>query len=627
MNALAVPLVVVGLACAVSGAMLWWRKAAVVSATLLIASGIAQVCAAVLDAAGHDEAVATLGTLAVSLFLVLALAAYPTLRWRHPVDFVGLVVLAGCGLVGTLWPESRDIEGLVQGTALLAYLWWRIEISSGRERRVTVGLATVVAVCSLTFAVLVFATDGWSESGVFASVFVVIGPAMYIGATLPDRLDVRAFAVSGVVLGVAVATYMALFVMAIALFDAVGVSEPSLGTTALVGGIIAVTFAPIQSAMRGVVEELLFGVRLDPLGAASAVAGTLGDDPVRALRAIRESLNLPYAALLVDGSEVAVSGAEPAMTRTLDLDGVGTLVVGLRQGDQRLTGSDEQVLRLTVPLLAQTLRARALAAEVQASRGQTIAAVEDERRRLRRDLHDGLGPRLSGVAFTSDAARNLVRTDPTAAEQMLDQLRADTGIAIEEIRRMVYAMRPPALDELGLVPALRQQAVGLRNHHGGPGGGERHRLRAARATGSGRGRRLPDRHRGTHQHRPPQRQPLGGGPARRRRLGSATGGDRPRHGRTVAGRGGAVLDARARRRARRLPRSRTGPRGREGGRAPTPVSRRLGFGSGPGSGSGSGSGSGDLCRGETPAAAPLRLQHVLAGKACTWLIEGRPSEG
>ena len=124
------------------------------------------------------------------------------------------------------------------------------------------------------------------------------------------------------------------------------------------------------------------------------------------------------------------------------------------------------MLRLTVPLLAQTLRARALAAELVESRGQTIAAVEEERRRLRRELHDGLGPRLSGVAFTSDAARNLIRTDPAAAEEMLAQLRADTVIAIEEIRRMVYAMRPPALDELGLVPALRQQAVGLRNKDG-----------------------------------------------------------------------------------------------------------------------------------------------------------------
>jgi signal transduction histidine kinase len=114
------------------------------------------------------------------------------------------------------------------------------------------------------------------------------------------------------------------------------------------------------------------------------------------------------------------------------------------------------------------LRARALAKQLMESRGQTIAAVEEERRRLRRELHDGLGPRLSGVAFTSDAARNLIRTDPAAAEEMVSQLRADTVIAIEEIRRMVYAMRPPALDELGLVPALRQQAIGLRNRDGNP---------------------------------------------------------------------------------------------------------------------------------------------------------------
>ena len=143
-------------------------------------------------------------------------------------------------------------------------------------------------------------------------------------------------------------------------------------------------------------------------------------------------------------------------------------MVGLRPGDLAFSPGDEQVLRLTVPLLAQTLRARALAEDLIESRGQTIAAVEEERRRLRRELHDGLGPRLSGVAFTSDAARNLIRTDPDAAADMVAQLRADTVAAIEEIRRMVYAMRPPALDELGLVPALRQQAVGLRNRDGEP---------------------------------------------------------------------------------------------------------------------------------------------------------------
>ena len=146
----------------------------------------------------------------------------------------------------------------------------------------------------------------------------------------------------------------------------------------------------------------------------------------------------------------------------------GELVVGLRPGDLTFSSDDEHVLRLTVPLLAQTLRARALAADLQESRGQTITAIEEERRRLRRDLHDGLGPRLSGIAFTSDAARNLIRSDPAGADELLRTLRAETVTAIEDIRRLVYAMRPPALDELGLVPALRQQAAGLQTVDGGP---------------------------------------------------------------------------------------------------------------------------------------------------------------
>ncbi len=221
--------------------------------------------------------------------------------------------------------------------------------------------------------------------------------------------------------------------------------------------------------LRGVVDELLFGERPDPLGAASAVAGRIGADPVVALRAIREALVVPYAAVLVDGVTARrVRHRDHPHPHPRPRRRRVELVVGLRPGDLSFSAGDEQVLRLTVPLLAQTLRARALAEELIESRGQTIAAVEEERRRLRRELHDGLGPRLSGVAFTSDAARNLIRTDPGAAEELVGQLRADTVTAIEEIRRLVYAMRPPALDELGLVPALRQQAVGLRNRAGQP---------------------------------------------------------------------------------------------------------------------------------------------------------------
>lgn len=468
MDASAVAYVVVGVATAVSGAMLLARRLALVSAALMVAAGAGAVVSAVLLAADRATAGQTVGIAALSLFMVLALATYPTLRWRHPVDFVGLVVLGGCGLVGTWWPGGREVEGLIAGTTLLAYLWWRIEASSGRERRATTWMATALAFSCLLVAVLVFATEQWVGTSPYLLAFAVVGPAMYVGLTLPDLVDVRALVVSAIVVSVAMVTYLALFVLAIALLDAVGAEDLNPGTTALVGALVAVTFAPTRTIMRGVVEELLFGVRLDPLGAASAVAGTATDDPVRTLQTIRDSLNLPYAAVLADGAVVASSGTEPARTRSLELGGGGALVVGLRPADQRLTGVDEQALALVAPLLAQTLRARALAAELQESRGRTIAAVEDERRRLRRDLHDGLGPRLSGVAFTADAARNLIRTDPDAAEEMVAQLRADTVVAIEEIRRMVYAMRPPALDELGLVPALRQQAVGMRNREGRP---------------------------------------------------------------------------------------------------------------------------------------------------------------
>jgi signal transduction histidine kinase len=80
---------------------------------------------------------------------------------------------------------------------------------------------------------------------------------------------------------------------------------------------------------------------------------------------------------------------------------------------------------------------------------------------LRRDLHDGLGPVLTGIAFKADAARNALPAGPARASELLGGLRADTTSAIADIRRLVYGLRPPALDDLGLIGSLRQQSVRL----------------------------------------------------------------------------------------------------------------------------------------------------------------------
>ncbi len=101
------------------------------------------------------------------------------------------------------------------------------------------------------------------------------------------------------------------------------------------------------------------------------------------------------------------------------------------------------------------------AAELQRARERLVAAREEERRRLRRDLHDGLGPALAGAALKVEAAENLLGSNPPAASGLLADARAEIQEAVADVRRLVYALRPPALDELGLVGALREQGERL----------------------------------------------------------------------------------------------------------------------------------------------------------------------
>jgi signal transduction histidine kinase len=88
-----------------------------------------------------------------------------------------------------------------------------------------------------------------------------------------------------------------------------------------------------------------------------------------------------------------------------------------------------------------------------------VTAREEERRRIRRDLHDGLGPALAGITLKLDAARNLLKRDINATDELLGELKTQTQSAIADIRRLVYDLRPPALDELGLIGALREYAA------------------------------------------------------------------------------------------------------------------------------------------------------------------------
>ena len=484
-TSVALAVAVLGLVWAVSGLAMALLSRATVSAVALTVAG-AGTLAATITQAMTTQAVTTQTTGAPGLtrFLLvaswalampLAVTAYPALQWRHPVDAVALTTVVGAGILATLQPQSQpvlDATGVVLGSVLVVHTWWRLERAPRRARSALAWLAVVGTGAALIGLVVGFLTPTPAGAVVATLAAALVGPAMLVGATRPDVVDVRVVVVQLVVVTAVLIGYIALFTLLASLLEVILGRPAAVAELAVAGALATLPLPALRTALRGVVDELLFGLRADPLDAATHVAGSDVGDPVLALRAVREALDLPYAVLRVAGESVASSGRSATSTTTLPLtlgaDVVGELEVGLRPGEVSLSGDDRNVLALVAPLLALTARSAALAAALQESREQSVTAIEEERRRLRRDLHDGLGPRLSGIAFTADAARNSVRTAPDAAEALLAQLRAETSTAIDEIRGLVYAMRPPALDELGLVRAIRQQALALRTPEGTP---------------------------------------------------------------------------------------------------------------------------------------------------------------
>ena len=223
--------------------------------------------------------------------------------------------------------------------------------------------------------------------------------------------------------------------------------------------VVALLALPLRSRLQAAVDRLLYGERGDPLKVASRVGRSLGDGLPGTLEEVRTALRLPYAAVVVDGQLLASCGEDGGPRAEVPLDG-GTLVVGLRGGERRLSPADERLLGLLSGPLSTAARATLLLDQLQHSRERLVVAREDERRRLRRELHDGLGPLLTGVALSADTAANLAGGDPASDLQVrLAGVRADTRSAIQEVRRIVDDLGSPALDELGLVEALRIRAA------------------------------------------------------------------------------------------------------------------------------------------------------------------------
>ena len=355
----------------------------------------------------------------------------------------------------------------------LAVVVHRLRSATGVERArmrwlLWAGLVDVLVMLTL------WALPGpWASAGLVVAVCVT-SAAVAIGITAPEVVDVDGLLGETLVYGSLVVGSLFLDLVVVGLTSwALGAALDSRESLVVAVIVVLAVYLPLRHRFSRVVRRWVVGERDDPYAVVSTLARRLEDStaPDEQLLEVAQSLaaafRLPYVGVEVQqgsgGVLVVEHGARPGRTRALPIayrgEAVGRLVLPEGGVAARLRPADERLLADVVRQAAAASRTARLADELQRSREQLVTAVADERRRLRRDLHDGLGPTLAAVASRIDTARITARRDPAAADDVLLAARADVTGMLAEVRRLVHGLRPPALDEVGLVGAVRRQAA------------------------------------------------------------------------------------------------------------------------------------------------------------------------
>lgn len=244
-------------------------------------------------------------------------------------------------------------------------------------------------------------------------------------------------------------------------------------------GLVAVLFQPLRHRLQRSVNRLVYGERDDPYAVLSRLGqrleATLAPESVlpTIVETVAQALKLPYAAISMKYDDEAtlaasygVAGDELVRLPLLyQAEPLGELLLAPRAPGEAFSAADKRLLtdlshEAGVAVHAVRLNAdlQRLTVDLQRSRERLVLAREEERRRLRRNLHDGLGPTLAALALTASTVEDLIPSDPLAASRLVAELQNEIRATVGDIRRLAYELRPSTLDELGLVAAIRERA-------------------------------------------------------------------------------------------------------------------------------------------------------------------------
>lgn len=426
------------------------------------------------------------------LLLVFPTGRLPSRRWR-PVALMVFLAAAGGAIGWALTPPARsDVQGLyppgyegpVQSSPAIAELLLSLSLlvlvfaivaslialaqrfrrASGAERQqlewVLVGALALVSLL----------TAGFFTPAPLGPLLVALGviclPVALAVAVIHHRLwDIDVVLSRSLLFGTLTVGVVAVYAVSVLVLG--GLLGAGTGAPLVATVLVAVAIQPAYQRVRRVVNRFVYGDRDDPASALRHLGASLGavGDPDDVLadvtQAIGRRLRVPYVAVEQDGTPVTVWGQPVPKLERIPLSHrgseIGTLVVGTAAGD-RLRSAGRRALHELAPHVAVVVRAQHLARDLERSHERLRATRADERRRLRRELHDGLGPTLAALALEVDRGRLLVGRDQASAAHLLDGLSSHIRQAVGGVRAIVDDLHPPPLDELGLAGAVRSLA-------------------------------------------------------------------------------------------------------------------------------------------------------------------------
>lgn len=314
-------------------------------------------------------------------------------------------------------------------------------------------------------------------------VFIALIPLSMGIAILKHRLfDIDLILNRTLVYGALTALVVGGYVVIVGVLGALFQARGNLALSLLATAAVAVLFQPGRQWLQKAANHLLYGERDDPYALISNLGrqleAALAPEAVLPTMAttIREALKLPYVAIAPDGNVGMVAAGEPRgellhVPLTHAGKSVGQLILSARSPGETFSAAESRLLDDVANSAGAAVQSARLTRQLQHSREQLVLAREEERRRLRRDLHDDLAPSLAALALTASTAGDLIPYQADTGRRLVEELRQGLRLKVGEVRRIAHDLRPPTLDELGLIAAIREQAERYTGMEGAEGAG------------------------------------------------------------------------------------------------------------------------------------------------------------